>query len=87
MMISNPDFYHDDPVDSKVPAAKKKLPSVLALLLLVVGGSFFIQTTLSSNVTVAVVSNAAWAQVFDTGNQYDFTPKGNSYWVRPIRAF
>lgn len=40
-----------------------------------------------SSSEAAVVNNAAWIQSFGDGNQYDFAPKGNSYWVRPIRAF
>jgi hypothetical protein len=36
----------------------------------------------------SVVNNTAWSQGFTSnGTQYDATPKSNTYWVRPIRAF
>ena len=52
MKNSDSDFYHDDPIELHVGSGKKKLPSLLAFLVLVVGGTFFIQTTLASNMSL-----------------------------------
>lgn len=61
MSNSDSDFYHDDPVILE-HNSKKKLPSILALLLLVVGGTFFIQTTLASNVSLNAGSPIEFGQ-------------------------
>lgn len=44
--------YHDDPVDLDQISVKKKLSPLIAFLLLLVGGSFFVQTTLASNISL-----------------------------------
>lgn len=61
MSNSDSDFYHDDPVILE-HNSKKKLPSILALLLLAVGGTFFIQTTLASNVSLNAGSPLEFGQ-------------------------
>jgi len=45
-------YYNDDPVGFNQQPQKRKIPAIFGGLLLLVGGSFFVQTTLASNISL-----------------------------------
>ncbi len=52
MSDSQDDIYSDDPADTPTIPAKRKLSAILASLTLLIGGTYFVQTTLASNISI-----------------------------------
>ncbi|MSW14475.1 MAG: hypothetical protein F2899_00640, partial [Actinobacteria bacterium] len=55
--------FHDDPEAlPRINTLRKRFAGAMALIVLVVGGSFFIQTTLASNITINSASPVQFGQ-------------------------
>jgi hypothetical protein len=62
--FDNGDYYSDDPVGFNQQPQKRKIPAIFGALLLLVGGSFFVQTTLASNISLNTGAPVEFGQGF-----------------------
>jgi hypothetical protein len=62
--FDNGDYYSDDPVRFNQQPQKRKIPAIFGALLLLVGGSFFVQTTLASNISLNTGAPVEFGQGF-----------------------